>query len=228
MRSLKLGSAVLALSLVGGYCDGPTNPRLCVVYQVPAGADLTTPVSFSNDVSKIFIQSCAFSSCHNESAPRVYLGTKPMPDAGDMGGDDASDAGDDESDAGDAGHDASDADAMADAAKDGEVADGAAVDAGDAASPPDAGPDASPTIAGRIYAAIVNKPSTELPTMSFVTPGDPSHSYLMRKIDGDVCTLNAQCDGGKCLDTMPQGQQLLPPTTRDVVRRWILQGAPNN
>ncbi len=33
----------------------------------------------------------------------------------------------------------------------------------------------------------------EISDMPFVTPGDPSKSYIMHKIDGDTCTLTAGC-----------------------------------
>jgi len=76
-----------------------------------------------------------------------------------------------------------------------------------------------------VVANLVNKPSTDLPAMPFVTPGDPSKSFLMHKIDGDNCTLNAQCVGGDCLGSMPDRSDLLTVADRDIVRRWILQGA---
>jgi hypothetical protein len=80
----------------------------------------------------------------------------------------------------------------------------------------------------RLYAATVGKASNELPAMSYVTAGDTANSYLLHKIDGDICTLNARCANASCGDTMPQGNDLLPVETRDVVRRWIAQGAKDN
>jgi hypothetical protein len=83
--------------------------------------------------------------------------------------------------------------------------------------------------AALIYAGLVGKPSNELAAMPYVTPGDPSKSYVMHKMDGDQCTLDAQCTGGSCGQSMPQSSSaILPATSRDVVRRWIAQGAPNN
>jgi len=65
--------------------------------------------------------------------------------------------------------------------------------------------------------------------MPLVTASDPSKSYLMHKLDGDQCQYNAECSGQSCLSLMPSGgTQLLPVATRDVVRRWIAQGAQNN
>lgn len=82
--------------------------------------------------------------------------------------------------------------------------------------------------AAKVHAAIVNIPAGELPSMPFVTPGDPSKSYLMRKMDGSQCALDAQCTGGSCQDSMPKSSTKLEVATRDIVRRWIAQGAKND
>jgi hypothetical protein len=80
-----------------------------------------------------------------------------------------------------------------------------------------------------VYAGLINKASLELASMPFVTPGDPSKSYLMHKLDGDQCAFDAQCAGGTCQALMPSGgTQLLPVATRDTLRRWIAQGAKND
>jgi len=50
----------------------------------------------------------------------------------------------------------------------------------------------------------------------------------MRKMDASTCTLDAKCTGGSCGQSMPKGDPPLPIDTRDVVRRWILQGAQDN
>ena len=48
----------------------------------------------------------------------------------------------------------------------------------------------------QVYAGLVgasaNKP-IETTCMPFVTPGDPTKSYLMHKLDGDECNLGASC-----------------------------------
>lgn len=80
----------------------------------------------------------------------------------------------------------------------------------------------------RVFAAIVGMHGDELPTMPFVTPGDPRQSYLMRKMDGSQCALDAQCTGGTCQSSMPKNEGLLDLATRDIVRRWIAQGAKND
>jgi hypothetical protein len=82
--------------------------------------------------------------------------------------------------------------------------------------------------AARVHAAAVNVASEELTTMRLVTPGNPAGSYLMRKMDGSQCLLDAQCSGGSCQESMPRNQAPLDVGTRDVVRRWIAQGAKND
>ncbi len=162
-------SLLLPLVAVFGFavaCTSSTPAPACETYVVPASTDLTTPTSFKNDVLPIFVQSCAFTSCHGASSGGnngVKLGSKTEPN------------------------------------------------------------DAS-----ALRANIVGVKAPELPTMNFVTPSDASQSYLMHKIDGDNCKLDAQCAKGTCLSAMPQGGDLLPVATRDTVRRWIAQGAPDN
>jgi hypothetical protein len=85
--------------------------------------------------------------------------------------------------------------------------------------------------ASAVRAGLVDQNSVELPTMAYVSLGDPSRSYLLHKIDGDQGSLDAQCvpdaDLGTthgCGASMPQGQPLLDATRRDVVRAWIAGG----
>ena len=80
----------------------------------------------------------------------------------------------------------------------------------------------------RVYNAIVNVRGDEAQAMAFVTPNDPRQSFLMRKLDGSQCALDAQCTGGSCLESMPKNEGLLELATRDKVRRWIAQGAKND
>jgi hypothetical protein len=73
-------------------------------------------------------------------------------------------------------------------------------------------------VAGRAYEQTVNRPSVEMPSLLRVAPGDPSNSYLYRKITG----------AGITGDRMPQS---LPPLTDaqiKLVRDWIRRGAPND
>jgi hypothetical protein len=80
-------------------------------------------------------------------------------------------------------------------------------------------------------------PSVEIPSVPYVTPGDPTKSYLMQKMDGDQCLYDSHCTPDPtlmtptCMDAgqaMPQGSTVLDVATRDKVRRWIAQGAQNN
>jgi hypothetical protein len=95
--------------------------------------------------------------------------------------------------------------------------------------------------ASAIVSRIVGTKSGEDPNMNLVTAGDPANSYLMHKMDGDACTLAAQCNMGPfhaaypdCGANMPNPvppamtSQLLAPSQRDTVRAWIKQGAQNN
>jgi len=79
-----------------------------------------------------------------------------------------------------------------------------------------------------VRAALVGATPPEIGSMVFVQPGDYTQSYLMHKIDGDQCLFNAQCTGGNCGTSMPQGQSLLSVEDRDKLRRWIAQGAADN
>jgi hypothetical protein len=81
-----------------------------------------------------------------------------------------------------------------------------------------------PDNAGDIYTALTG-PATSTLTMNVSTPGDPAKSFLMRKLDGDQCTVT--CVSGGCGDRMPPDGQL-PVESRDVFRRWIAQGAKND
>jgi hypothetical protein len=77
----------------------------------------------------------------------------------------------------------------------------------------------------RTLAGLVNKPANELPTMPYITPGDPTNSYLMHKIDGDLSSLGACKTKGVCGDPMPKNQPTLDTTTRELIRQWITEGA---
>jgi hypothetical protein len=72
--------------------------------------------------------------------------------------------------------------------------------------------------ADRSYAAIVNVPSVEIPSVRRVAPGDPANSYLYRKITG----------AGITGDRMPQGGPFLTDAQISLVRDWIRRGAPND
>jgi hypothetical protein len=89
--------------------------------------------------------------------------------------------------------------------------------------------------AATILASIVGIEAGEDPEMDYIAPNQPEQSYLMHKMDGDQCTLAAQCalsiyqESPACGSSMPfLSNHLLPVSTRDQVRAWISQGAQNN
>jgi hypothetical protein len=82
--------------------------------------------------------------------------------------------------------------------------------------------------AAKVHKAIVEVRSSKLPTMSYVKPGSPQESFLMRKVDGSHCVLSTQCTGSDCGQSMPRNDETLPIEWRDTIRRWILQGAKND
>lgn len=79
-----------------------------------------------------------------------------------------------------------------------------------------------------IRTGLVGVHSFEVPSLAFVAPSDPGQSYLLHKIDGDVCTLESLCKDASCLRQMPIDNEPLSVETRDIIRRWIAQGAPDN
>ena len=79
-----------------------------------------------------------------------------------------------------------------------------------------------------VHAALVGVASVQLSTMPYVTPGDATKSYLMHKMDGDQCAFDPSCLGGFCQSSMPSSAPQLDVQQRDIVRRWISQGAKDN
>ncbi len=77
------------------------------------------------------------------------------------------------------------------------------------------------------YAALVNVASSQVPRMRRVRPGDPSMSWLIFKIDNTMRSV-AECTapGATCGVSMPERSDLLPASERDLIRRWVLAGAP--
>lgn len=67
-------------------------------------------------------------------------------------------------------------------------------------------------------------------SMSLVKPNDPENSFLMHKLDDTLSCDKLECAANKdCGGIMPQGaEEPLAITERDLVRRWIAQGAANN
>jgi len=71
--------------------------------------------------------------------------------------------------------------------------------------------------AAHSYNLLVGVPSTEVPTLDRVKPGDPDNSYLVLKIQGSAGIVGSQ---------MPLHETPLPQATIDVIRQWITNGAP--
>jgi hypothetical protein len=78
------------------------------------------------------------------------------------------------------------------------------------------------------HANMVDVPSTRLPAMDRVQPGDPTISWLMHKLDNTHSWFNAMCTGGFCGSQMPLGGPFLNLPTRNAIRAWITNGAEND
>jgi hypothetical protein len=72
--------------------------------------------------------------------------------------------------------------------------------------------------AGNSYALLVNVPSTQVPNLMRVNPGNPSASYLVHKIEGTAAV------GQR----MPRNAPPLSQAQIDLVRSWIAAGAPQS
>jgi hypothetical protein len=66
------------------------------------------------------------------------------------------------------------------------------------------------------YNLLVNVPSTEVPSILRVKPGDPTNSYIIQKLEGHAA-VGAQ---------MPLGETPLPASTIAFIVQWITNGAP--
>ncbi len=85
---------------------------------------------------------------------------------------------------------------------------------------------ATPSDIPLILSLIVDQDS-HAANMKIVAPGSPETSFLMHKMDGDLSCASISCTPN-CGTPMPQGGDVLPRASRDVVRDWIKQGAQNN
>jgi hypothetical protein len=75
-------------------------------------------------------------------------------------------------------------------------------------------------IKGVAYGQIVNETSGQALGLDLIEPLDPARSYLLHKLE------NTQLTAGGSGFSMPRGRTLLPLETRQLVARWILEGAP--
>ncbi|HVW68057.1 MAG TPA: Ig-like domain-containing protein [Steroidobacteraceae bacterium] len=71
--------------------------------------------------------------------------------------------------------------------------------------------------ANHSYNLLVGVPSTEVPSLDRIKPGDPDNSYLVLKIQGSAGIVGSQ---------MPLHETPLPQATIDVIRQWVTNGAP--
>jgi len=69
------------------------------------------------------------------------------------------------------------------------------------------------------YDNLINIRSVEHPELFRVSPGDPDHSYLVRKLEGGPDIAGAQ---------MPLNRPPLSRETINSIRLWIAMGAPRN
>src|ERR1700749_2978938 len=74
--------------------------------------------------------------------------------------------------------------------------------------------------AANSYNLLVDVPSTEVPSILRVKPGDPDNSYIIQKLEGHAA-VGAQMPFG-----CPSSQPCLSTGTIAFVREWITNGAP--
>ncbi|MBK9259624.1 MAG: hypothetical protein IPM54_07260 [Polyangiaceae bacterium] len=79
----------------------------------------------------------------------------------------------------------------------------------------------------KIFEQNVDVFSSKATTMKIVDRFSPQTSFLMHKIDGTLTCADVKCDVD-CGVAMPKDAAILPQAQRDIVRRWIAQGAINN
>jgi hypothetical protein len=195
----------IATPLVAASCssdDPPLDPKeVCEPFDYGSFDGQSPPVSFENDVYPLFRRGCGFSSCHGVAfggKAELFLGPNLSDDAGVVPPD----------------ADRDDAGALID---------------------PEGSTLTEDEVRQLVVESLVDVPSKTAPAMNLVAPGDPENSFLMLKLDGCHDEGNFECDvqsgavsDDRCGDLMPRNGTKLPNTERDVVRRWIMQGAQNN
>lgn len=78
----------------------------------------------------------------------------------------------------------------------------------------------------QIYKAFHTPATTNL-KLDYVKASAPAESFLMHKLDGTHCSLDADCLKKACGQEMPPND-ILPLEDRNTIRRWIAQGAKDN
>lgn len=92
-------------------------------------------------------------------------------------------------------------------------------------------PPGNPPTAAQItefFNQVVGHPATNEPGMNIIEPGDPSMSFMMHKLDATFTCPDHDCQAAECGAFMPLGPNMLAADKRDVIRRWIAQGANND
>ncbi len=88
-------------------------------------------------------------------------------------------------------------------------------------------PDPTADQLAKIFEQTVGKTPVVNAGMNIITPGDPEHSFFMYKLDGLKCS-KLTC-GESCGGLMPLGvTSPMDGAKRDIIRRWIAQGAKND
>jgi hypothetical protein len=74
--------------------------------------------------------------------------------------------------------------------------------------------------AANSFSLLVGVPSTEVPSLMRVKPGDPDNSYIIQKVEGHAAV------GAQMPDGCPTSQPCLTTSTIAFIRQWITNGAP--
>ena len=74
--------------------------------------------------------------------------------------------------------------------------------------------------AANSFNLLVGVPSTEVPSLLRVKPGDPDNSYIIQKLEGHQAVGNQMPNG------CPTSQPCLTTSTIAFIRQWITNGAP--
>ena len=77
-----------------------------------------------------------------------------------------------------------------------------------------------------VFSRMVEQRSSRYPDQTFVVPGDPTKSFLVKKLEPTPC--NRDCQTGACGEPMPKNNPAIPAASRLELARWIAQGAKNN
>ena len=72
------------------------------------------------------------------------------------------------------------------------------------------------------YNLLVGVPSTEVPSLLRVKPGDPDNSYIIQKLEGHAAV------GAQMPDGCPSTQPCLTTSTIAFIRQWITDGKRND